>query len=170
MKSLALVLAALVLGVCVTSVRADGIDDPTIKVQKVDPADPTTFSTNSATDPLFVADDLNDVNAYQYTGSGPLDSLFVEIEAPIVPGLYTCESNTFMTCGELVGPPASGYGPVVSGDIEFEFTDGELLPGDVFTVTVAPEPSSILLLVLGLGSLLMCMGLRRKFLNAPQAA
>ncbi len=173
MKSCALMLAALVLGVCVTSVRADDISDPPdpmIKVQNVDPAVVTTFSENSATDPLFVPDDLNAVQAYEYTGTAPLTALFIEIEQPIVPGLYTCGSDIFSLCGQLVGPPDSGYGPVIAGDIEYEFTDGALSSNQQFTVTIAPEPASIVLMLLGLGSVLAGTALRRKFFVAPQAA
>ncbi len=140
--------------------KADGVTDPHIIINSC-ACDATTFdATNSATNPL-VLDFFDATQNFQYIGSTPLTTLFIELSPIIVPGVYDCTSDIFTTCS-VYAPPANAFG------LEFVLTGGSISQDQTISATVTPEPSALLLLAVGIVALL---GFHKKLgLSASQAA
>lgn len=170
MNRITLVALVALLGFSASIAKADGLaDDPTVHMDQVGegPGDPTCAEVpdatclttgglgSSASDPLVVTN-LNTLNLFVASTDNTSDIgvLFVEIDPVILPGVYTCESNLLPDCGPYA-PPADEFAQ------EFEFCSdsacdgvGGIAPGTEFSVVVAPEPSALILLAMGLFSLL----------------
>jgi PEP-CTERM motif len=164
--------------------KADGVPDPNITIGKTASpgGDPPDGATD--TDPLVITDDSGSTT-FTYTGPDTAE-FFVEIIPFAGENLATFESEIF-TCTPGAGAVSCGSAPVCT---EFEaggpFPDcpangpaqefvfvgptdenGNLVPfiftGDTLIVTT-PEPSAIVLLVIGLASL-VGFGWRRRITN-----
>jgi len=155
------ILAVVVLALSATAVKAQSPSDPTVDIDKFpDPVcTENCFSTNSATDPLIIANFDTD-NIFTYTGTSPLTELFVELSPILEPGLYGCMSDIFAAC-EAYDPAA------ISGGQEFEFYDGTLDPNTEIDAVVSPEPGALLLLAIGFAPL---FAFRKRTWGAAQAA
>ena len=136
--------------------KADGVTDPHIIINQCT-CDATTFdATNSGTNPL-VLDFFDSSQFFQYVGSTPLTSLFIELSPRLVPGVYDCTSDIFTSCSPYA-PPTDPHG------LEFFLTGGSIAPLETLSITITPEPSAIILLAVGLVALL---GLGRKMGFSP---
>jgi hypothetical protein len=147
MKLSRMLLVAMFVVMSAAVAKADGIPDPHIIINAFpDPPDVLTFSDNSASDPLLLTFfDSNQV--FEYTGSVTLTELFVEINPVIKPGVYDCSSDIFSVC-QAWAPPADQFG------LEFLLSGGTIAPGQFIDATVTPEPSTLLMLAMGIVALL----------------
>jgi hypothetical protein len=160
MKLSRMLLVAMFVIMSAAVAKADGIPDPHIIINSCSLCDAATFdATNSASNPL-VLDFFNATEDFQYVGTTPLTELFIEINPVIVPGVYDCTSDIFTTC-QPWAPPADQFG------LEFLLSGGTIEPGQFIAATVTPEPSTLLMLAMGIIALL---AFRRKFgFSANQA-
>jgi PEP-CTERM motif len=162
-SALSLILVLALVGCAASVARADGTGDPTVIINKIAGPPPsdcpegfTCFTTNSQSNPLFLPGD-NSVTDFLYEGTTDLSELFVEF--PFVSGeVYTCSSDIFASCGTV--EPAVFQ----STDIEFEFSNGTLAPGDAFAAIVTPEPGAWLLF--GIGFMMFCALWRRNAMSS----
>jgi PEP-CTERM motif-containing protein len=198
MKLSRMILVAMLVVLSSAIAKADSAPgDPTIKINKTgpgDPACPPTDSsyvcvdpdTNSYTNPFvvdatsivnsFIDVSSNFVNSGGTSGTEDLTNFYLAILAPLgpPPEIYTCTSDIFSNstngCPQ-VAPPGNLVPP--AGDYYFEYFLSDpngtgLAPGDEATVSITPEPSSLLLFSVGLLALLG-LGFRQKRSSAYQA-
>ena len=166
MKILKLLALVAVLGCSASVALADGggITDPSVTVnKKTDPScnpdgstpanvDYVCFGANTQLDPLtvptgtgvnYVWSGLGGVVGVNEDANGALDELWVEV-LPTAPGeVYSCIH------GDIFGACAGPVGSADAGGAEFVFYNGELFAGTEVSVT-APEPKSLLMLMVGL--------------------
>ena len=166
------------------SAKADGLSDPNITIGKtalgVPPGDPADGAADN--DPLVITDDSGTTNL---TYGGPdTAELFVEITPFVGESLTTFENEIFtctpgagaVSCGAVgvctQAIEAAGASCPVNGPAqEFVFigpddANGNPMPfvftGDQLEIVTAPEPSAVLLLMVGL---LALFGLKRRRSN-----
>lgn len=141
--------------------------DPSVIINRG--GDPTSFSTNSITDPLVI--DLNSQGlaapqSFQYTGTATLTELFVVLDEVIPGEQFFCQSDIFTgPCGSFI-PAAGADGDKDELGLIFTLGTGGtgLMQNDVFSVAVAtPEPGTMILLLTGA---LPLIGFGRRRLSA----
>ncbi len=198
MKLSRILFIAILVVAATTIAKADNTPgDPTIKINKTGPGDPpcppvdssyvcVNPDTNSYTNPFivdatslvnsFIDVSSNFVNSGGASGTENLTNFYLAILAPLgpPPEIYTCTSNIFSNstngCPQ-VAPPSSLVPP--AGDYYFEYFLSDpngtgLVPGEEGTVSITPEPSSLLLFSMGILALLG-LGFRGKRSLAYQA-
>jgi len=168
--------------------KADGLADPNITIGKTSlscgpTCDPAVGAADN--DPLVITDDSGTTN-FIYGGPDTAE-FFVEI-IPFAGEDLTTFENEIFTCTPGAGAATCGAVGVCTQNIEAEGADcplngpaqefvfigpkdgnGNPIPfiftGDSLQIITAPEPSAILLLVIGLASL-VGFGWRRRSTNA----
>jgi PEP-CTERM motif len=161
----AMLIAGLVV-IAAPSARADGVQDPHIIMNGGgDPptCDPSTevciTDANASQDDPVVLSFFNSTKTFVYTGTEDITDLFLLLEgAAVKPGAYDCSGNVFTSdCeGVFEDPTIQNEFP---NSLEL-FATVALTTGESGTITITPEPSTLLLLGLGVVAL---VGFRRKF-------
>lgn len=169
MWAMAMVLAG---GLSAAAAHADGVNDPNITLNKIQSGgDPPPSDTGSTQDDPFIVVDGSGVVDFTYTGPDT-PSFYIEI----VPGSESASTFNSERFQCTPGPAADCFSVSPEGPlpaVEFVFdgpftvqgpngpeTDADIVNGDTLEFNV-PEPSSVLLVLGGLGSLL-AFGRRRK--------